>query len=132
MNEASRGLLSIRTSDRVKRKLGRVRFMAHLEKVRRLLQNGYSLIGAYDELQPRLDMSYSQFTRYVAQFVRQLEKPDVTEEAGVAKNADDPTGSSTTAVMVAVKVEVKNASEPTKPRRTGFTYDNSTPKDKLV
>jgi hypothetical protein len=126
MNEVKRDLVPKSIPERANRRLGRIRFMAHLEKVRKYLEAGYSLIVAYEELQSRLEMSYSQFARYVGQFITHVEKPNI------AKDADNPEGCTTTAVVVPVKVEVTSANGPTKPRRPGFTYDNSTPKDKLV
>ena len=76
MNEVKRDLVPKSIPERANRRLGRIRFMAHLEKVRKYLEAGYSLIVAYEDLQPRLEMSYSQFARYVGQFITHVEKPN--------------------------------------------------------
>jgi len=125
MNDHERNLIPHRIPDRARR-LGRVRFFAHLERVHKALEAGYSLIVVYEELHARLEMSYSQFARYVNQFITQAGKTSHSKDPG----EPDP-GVSATAI-VAVKVEVTSPKEPTKARRPGFTYDNSKPKDKLV
>lgn len=49
--------------------LGRVRFLARLEPIRAAVGKGYPLRMIYEEQRDSLGISYSQFARYVNQFV---------------------------------------------------------------
>ena len=49
--------------------LGRVRFLARLEPIRVAVGKGYPLRMIYEEQRETLGISYSQFARYVKQFV---------------------------------------------------------------
>ena len=50
---------------------GRVAFLAHLEAIRTAVEAGWPLSAIYDEHRGALGISYSNFTRYVARYVRQ-------------------------------------------------------------
>lgn len=52
---------------------GRVAFLAHLETIRKEVEAGWTMQAVYDTHGPKLGITYSQFTRYVARFVK--EKP---------------------------------------------------------
>jgi len=52
---------------------GRVAFLAHLETIRKEVEAGWTMQSVYDTHGPKLGITYSQFTRYVARFVK--EKP---------------------------------------------------------
>jgi len=80
MYDVKRDLFPKDVPERAKRRLGCIRFVAHMERVRKCLEVGYSLIVVYDELQSRLEMSYSQFTRYVGHFITHVEDPKVAEQ----------------------------------------------------
>lgn len=47
---------------------GRIAFLAHWEKFKELLESGYPMKTIYEDHKEILGLSYSQFTRYVAQF----------------------------------------------------------------
>jgi len=53
----------------VRHRVGRVRFFAARERIRADLEKGYSLIVIYERHRADLQFSYSQFSRYVAQFL---------------------------------------------------------------
>ena len=70
MNETTRTVEEALTSpDGVQHRIGRVRFFAARKRVSAYLNKGHSLIWIYRRLQADLQMSYSQFSRYVAQFL---------------------------------------------------------------
>lgn len=49
---------------------GRVAFLAHLETIRKEVEAGWTMQAVYDTHGPKLGITYSQFTRYVARFVK--------------------------------------------------------------
>lgn len=55
------------------RGIGRVAFLAHLQTIVPAIQQGHPLKGVFDEHQEKLGISYAQFTRYVARYVKSPE-----------------------------------------------------------
>lgn len=56
--------------ERRRRGFGRVRFIANIEAIRSGVDAGYPLVAIYERHKGELDLSYQQFARYVAQFIR--------------------------------------------------------------
>jgi Family of unknown function (DUF5338) len=74
------------SSDR--HRTGRVRFFAIRDRVRAALDEGHSLIVIYEQHQTGLKISYSQFARYVTQFLTQP-VPDHYPWGRTLKRRDD-------------------------------------------
>lgn len=49
---------------------GRVAFLARVEDFRKMVEAGHPLLGIYESNAGDLGISYSQFARYVAQYIR--------------------------------------------------------------
>lgn len=49
---------------------GRVAFLANQDKIAADLKSGYTVRKVYDQIENRLCISYSQFTRYVNKYIR--------------------------------------------------------------
>ncbi|MFJ7316424.1 TraK family protein [Pseudomonas sp. NPDC098747] len=60
----------IETPDKPRRGAGRVAFLAHAEDFRKLVEAGHPLLAIYERHQGLLGISYSQFARYVARYIR--------------------------------------------------------------
>ena len=49
---------------------GRVAFLARKDEIRQRIDAGYPLFAIFKEHESEMNISYSQFTRYVAKFIR--------------------------------------------------------------
>lgn len=61
---------------------GRVGFLARVEEIRTLIDQGYPLLSIYERHKDGLTITYSQFTRYVAKFITRKEAHGQAESAG--------------------------------------------------
>lgn len=57
------------TTSKTRRGEGRVKFLAHAEKIKELINSGHAQQFVYDQHADALGISYSQFNRYVSKYV---------------------------------------------------------------
>lgn len=50
---------------------GRVSFVAVMDDVRAEIERGVPLVQIYEAFEDRLDLGYTQFTKYVTRFIKQ-------------------------------------------------------------
>lgn len=50
---------------------GRVSFVAIIDDVRAEIERGVTLVQIYEAFEDRLDLGYTQFTKYVTRFIKQ-------------------------------------------------------------
>lgn len=50
---------------------GRVSFVAVMDDVRAEIERGVTLVQIYEAFEDRLDIGYTQFTKYVTRFIKQ-------------------------------------------------------------
>jgi hypothetical protein len=48
---------------------GRVAFLARVPDIKKMIDEGYTVKTIYQEYETQLNISYSQFTRYVARYI---------------------------------------------------------------
>ncbi len=65
---------------------GRMAFFAHRTEIQQLIHQGMSVIGVYRELESKLGITYSQFTRYVKSYIEKPGKLNV----GMSAPLDPP------------------------------------------
>lgn len=53
------------------RRCGRVSFVAVMDEVRAEIERGVPLVWIYKAFEDRLDIGYTQFTKYVTRFIKQ-------------------------------------------------------------
>lgn len=64
-----------------RRGVGRVAFLARIDDFRKLLEAGHSLLAIYEIHGDQLGISYSQFARYVATYLRSKVSHEQTNTA---------------------------------------------------
>jgi hypothetical protein len=110
---------------RGRRGLGRVRFLAHLDRIRASVTMGYPLRLIYEEHREELDTSYCQFARYVKKFIRPPDSPSSRKTPGTPlpqESGRKPDGSAATQIPKAPNVE----------GQPGFRYQPAAGDDDLV
>lgn len=63
---------------------GRVAFLARVEDFRKLVNAGHPVVAIYQEHGKDLGISYSQFSRYVARYIRSQAAHDQDQPTGFA------------------------------------------------
>lgn len=66
---------------------GRVAFLARVADFRKLVDAGHPLLGIYESYKGELGISYSQFARYVAKYIR---SPNHEQEAPAGRRQSAP------------------------------------------
>lgn len=69
---------------------GRVAFLARKDQFRDLLEAGHSQLAIYAEHGAALGISYSQFNRYIKQFLLNKDHKDEHQKEGTAGNPTRP------------------------------------------
>lgn len=69
---------------------GRVAFLARKEQFRELLEAGHPQLAIYEEHGTDLGISYSQFNRYIKQFLLNKEQSDGHQKEGTAGHPTPP------------------------------------------
>jgi hypothetical protein len=120
MSPSRHEVLPMAALDQSGHRLGRVRFVAHLDGVRRSIDAGYPLVLVYEQYAAVLSMSYSQFARYVSRFITKLDaKANATIRVSTAHG-------------VAVEIDVSSTEKSSALGQPRFIYDNSAAKETLV
>lgn len=58
------------TPEKIRRRVGRVAFLARLEEFRRLVDAGWPITSIYEDHGTSTGLSYSQFVRYIGKYLR--------------------------------------------------------------
>lgn len=59
--------------------MGRVAFLARVSGIREMVEAGYPLLTIYQQHESDIGISYSQFSRYVARYIRSHKRHDQLE-----------------------------------------------------
>lgn len=83
--------------------VGRVSFLAHLQPIKKMVEEGWPYTAIYEKYQDQLGMSYIQFTRYIGQYITGASeaKPKVaiSKETDISKQEETPVISSSKGVI---------------------------------
>lgn len=58
----------------VRRGYGRVSFVAIMDEIKAKVDEGYSLVRVYETFADRLDLGYTQFTKYVSRYISKADR----------------------------------------------------------
>lgn len=72
------------TPEAARRGAGRVAFLAHIEAIRKAVNEGWPATAIYEEHKARVGITYSQFARYIARYITGADdgKPEANSRKG--------------------------------------------------
>lgn len=102
--------------------VGRVAFFAHLETIRDMLQKGHRNKEIFACLDANLNMSYSQFNRYVARYIAGAKDDEHQRKGGKQISDPSPSPASTGGAGGTAKATPATAQKPGA-KRPGFEHN---------
>ncbi|WGO96401.1 TraK family protein (plasmid) [Pseudomonas viciae] len=72
------------TPEAARRGAGRVAFLAHVEAIRKAVNEGWPATAIYEEHKAKVGITYSQFARYIARYITGADdgKPEASSRKG--------------------------------------------------
>ena len=72
------------TPETARRGAGRVAFLAHIEAIRKAVNEGWPATAIYDQHKGNVGITYSQFARYIARYITGADdgKPEASSRKG--------------------------------------------------
>lgn len=81
-------------TETARRGAGRVAFLAHIEAIRKAVNEGWPATAIYDEHKAKVGITYSQFARYIARYITGAEdgKPEASSRKGTVYTSPKESG----------------------------------------
>lgn len=82
------------TPETARRGAGRVAFLAHIEAIRKAVNEGWPATAIYDQHKGNVGITYSQFARYIARYITGADdgKPEASNSKGDVYTTPKETG----------------------------------------